>query len=482
MAFCKFSTEYVANNKTEIDNIFINDYLPSAPENCIKVYLYGLFLCSSNLVKDNTIEEFSKHLNIDEDEVISCFSYWQEEGLVQILSTRPIEIRYIPLKNIISGTKLYKPEKYDIFNRQAQELFENAREITKNEYYEYYEFLEKTHMEQEALLMIMKYCIDNKKANVGYNYILTVAKNWVNEGILTSQAVEEKLCDFEEKSNELGLLTSALGIKRNTYIEEKQLFKKWTEELGYTNDVLLHLAKNIKKKSRASFEKLDYLIMKYFTLGLYTTLEIEEYEKNKSNLYELARNVNNQIGVYYENLDTVVENYISKWLNLGFNSETILEIASYCRKTSIRTLEGVDDKIQKFFKFGILSQDALHSYLEKIIAVDKCIQEILNKVSLLRKVNYMDREFYKTWKESWNISDELINYAASFAVGKIQPMQYINSILSSWFQKGIKTVDQAKQEKIPQPQTSTAPKMASGRSYKKEELDALIQSIDEVEI
>ena len=37
MAFCKFGSEFIANNKTEIDNIFINDYLPSAPEMYVKV-------------------------------------------------------------------------------------------------------------------------------------------------------------------------------------------------------------------------------------------------------------------------------------------------------------------------------------------------------------------------------------------------------------------------------------------------------------
>ena len=483
MAFCKFSTEYVANNKTEVDNIFLNDYLPSAPENAVKVYLYGLYLCSSNIQNDNTIEKFSKHLNLDEDEIIACFSYWQEEGLVQILSTRPIEIRYIPLKNIISGTKLFKPEKYEVFNRQAQELFDGAREITKNEYYEYYDFLERTHMEQEALLMIIKYCIDNKKANVGYNYILTVAKNWANEGILTSDAVEEKLCQFEQNTKEIGLLADALGIKRNTYIEEKSLFKKWTEELNYTNDVLLYLAKNLKKKSHASFEKLDNVVMKYFSLGLFSVLEIENYEERKEELYTLAKNVNNQIGVYYENLDTVVENYISKWLNLGFSNETILEIASYCRKTSIRTLEGVDDKIQKFFKLGLVSIEALHSYLESVVAQNKQIQEILNKVGLPRRVNYLDREFYKTWTENFNMPNEVIVYASSFAIGKMQPMQYINSILSSWHQKGIYTIEKAKAEKLPTISSSAAPtKMTTGRSYQKEELDALIQSIDEVEI
>ena len=63
MAFCKFSTELVANNKTEIDNVFIDSFMPSAPEECTKCYLYGLFLASNGLKMDNTLENFAKKLN-----------------------------------------------------------------------------------------------------------------------------------------------------------------------------------------------------------------------------------------------------------------------------------------------------------------------------------------------------------------------------------------------------------------------------------
>lgn len=478
MAFCKFSTEFIANNETKVDNIFINDYLPFAPENCVKVYLYGLYLCNSGNVMDNNLASFAKQLNLDEQEVEDCFRYWQEEGLVQVLSTHPIEIRYIPLKNIISGTKLYKPEKYEIFNQQAQELFEGAREISKTEYGEYYDFLERFHVEQEALLMIMKYCIDSKKSAVNYKYILTVAKNWANEGVTTVKEVENKLCEFETQSSELGLLLSALNIRRTAYIEERSLYRKWTEELGYTPDVILFIAKKIKR-GKGSFEKLDSLIMKYYALNLFSIIEIEGYENKKASLYDLAKKVNNAIGVYYENLETVVENYIVNWQALGFTDDAILKIAEYCRKASIRTLEGINDKMQKFYKLGILTVDSLHTYLAGIVQIDNEIQSILEKVNLSRKVNYIDRECYKTWKDTWKLSDELIDYATTLSVGKLQPIQYMNGILSTWFNKGITTVEKAKQEKVP---AKVPERTLQGHSYTKEELDAMIQSIDEVEV
>ena len=124
MAFCKYSTEYVASSKTEIDNIFINDYLPFAQAEFVKVYIYGLYKCNNASAFDNTIEAFAKHLNMSEEDVIGAFEFWQKQGLVQILNTHPIEVRYIPLKNVLNSNKLFKPDKYQTFNQQAQELFQ----------------------------------------------------------------------------------------------------------------------------------------------------------------------------------------------------------------------------------------------------------------------------------------------------------------------------------------------------------------------
>lgn len=480
MAFCKFGSEFIANNKTEIDNIFINDYLPSAPEMCVKVYLYGLYLCSNGETIDNTLSSFAKHLNMSEDDVETSFYYWQEQGLVQVLSTRPIEIRYIPLKNIFNNTRLFKSDKYEIFNRTAQELFEGKREITKNEYAEYYDFLERYHMEQEALIMIMKYCIDSKKSAVGWNYILTVAKNWANEGILTATQTEEKLCSFEEKESEIGQVLKALSLYRTSFLEERALYKKWTDDWDFTLNVIIYVAKNLKKTSKANFEKIDQLLGKYYDLKLFSISDIENYNKNKGEIMTLAKNINKAIGVYYENLETVAENYIIPWLNLGFENSTLEEIAKVCFKTSVRTLEGMNNFVQKLFKLGIVTSDSLNKYINGVIEGDKEIKNILDKLGITRNVNYFDRENYKTWKNNWKISDELIDYGCSLSRDKNQPMQYLNRVLSSWHDNEIKTLESAQKFSLPTASTKTEP--LKGRSYSRDELNALIQSVDEVEI
>lgn len=442
MAFCKFSTEMIANNKTEIDNIFIDSFMPSAPEECTKCYLYGLFLASSGLKIDNTLENFAKKLNMSEDDVESAFRYWEEQGLVQVLSTRPIEVVFNPLSNLFSGTKLYKPEKYEVFNRQAQMLFEGKREITKTEYGEYYDFLERSHMQQEALIMIMKYCIDSKQRAVGYNYILTVARNWANEGVLTVPQVEERLCEMEENQSSLAQILSALGLKRNSFIEERALYQKWTKELGFDDDAILFVAKSMKRKG--GFERLDSLLEGFYNARKFSASEIKEHMLARESMKELAKQVNRNLGLFYESLDSEIESYISPWLGYGFEVDTILKVAEYAFKSSIRSLDGMDNLMKKLYKLGILTSESLLEYLGQLVKGDAQIKTVLEKLGLSRRVNSFDREMFKTWTEAWNMSEELIAHAASLSLGKLSPLQYMNRLLATWHEKGVKSVEESK--------------------------------------
>ena len=481
MAFCSFSSESIISNQTTLDNIFINDYLPYAPEHTVKVYLYGLYKCNNSQSYDNTLENFSKVLGLTEDDIENAFLYWQDQGLVQVLSTRPIEVRYLPIKNAISGVKKFNKTKYEGFTAQAQEIIK-GRMITPNEYQEYFTLIESFHFEPEALIMIMQYCTKLKGENVGYAYILSVAKNWAYEKILTCESVEQKLQEFEQNNSEIGELFKTLSIKRKAYIEEMQLFAKWTKELDFDFGVIKHTAKMLKKTKNASFEKIDQKLLAYYEMKLTSIKQIEEYEDKKSELYETAKSVCKAIGVYYENLEPVIDTYIVRWNDMGYDNSTLEKISNYCFKSSIRTLEGVNTTILKLYKLGIISSDSIDEYLSELIEKDSHIKEILSKLGLSKTVSTYDREYYKTWKDVWKISDELIDYAATQACGKSQPMQYLNKLLSIYTDEKITTVEQAKSVTPKEKENKTVKQNFQSREYDKKEINILFDSLEEIDL
>lgn len=480
MAFCKYSIDMLANNSTAVDNIFINNYLPYADSNFVKVYLYGLYKCQDSNSRDNTIENFANELNLSQEDIEKAFEYWQEQGLVQILNVIPFEVRYLPISDVLNNTKKYNAKKYESFNAQAQEIL-CGRMITPNEYREYYDIIERFHVEKEALLMIINYCVNIKGDNVGYAYITTIAKDWANQKITTAKQVEERLIEFENLRTGMEYLLKLMGSKRLPNIEERTLYQKWVQE-GFDDEVLTYVAKKMKSKNKPSFQAMDILLDKYFAQKLFSTKEIELFEEEKSKASKIAKTITKNLGLYYENLEPVIENYIFNWVNLGFSENMLEEISNYCFKTNVRTLEGMSKVLEKFHKLGILTENSLAEYFNEVLVVDKKIKTILENIGLSRNVNQFDRDKYKIWKEIWKMPDEIIDYACTLAVGKDQPMQYLAGILATLHDKNITTLEDAKNSyNIISPKSTTKSNF-TGRQYSKEEMNALFQSIDEIEI
>ena len=483
MSFCKFSSQSVINNKTEVDNIFINDFLPYAPDNAVKVYLYGLYKCSNSSSYDNTLENFSKVLKISEDEIIDIYKFWENEGLVQVINAIPLEIRYMPLKNVINNTKKYNVSKYGNFSNKAQEIIE-GRMISPNEYNEYFDTIEIFHIEPEAFLMIMKYCVNTKGVNVGYPYIIAVAKNWAYEGVKTVADVEDRLISYEKNSGDLKLIYNQLGIKHISTIEEKELYLKWINELGFELNFIIQAIKlNKKPGCKLGFSRLNEILLSYYEMKISTVSEMEMFENNKDKLYKFAKKVSKELGLYYESFDKIVENYISKWFAMGFSDDAVLLVSQYCFKSSIRTFEGMNNIIKKFYKLGLVTETSLQKYFQSILIEDEEIKQILNIFGTDRQVNSFDREFYKNWKYNWKIPEELIKEGASIASDKAQPMKYLNGILANWHENGFKTLSDIKNQIVDNKlQNKKIDGKIRTREYSKEELNALFDSLEEVDI
>ncbi len=480
MSFCKPSSELILKNETTIDNAFIVDFLPNLNPIACKVYLYGLYLCQNGI--DNTIEQFERIFNIDKEDVISIFKSLEELKLVECLELTPMEVRFLPVKNSSLHLKKFNKDKFKKFNETIQAII-SKRMIDIKEFENYYYLIEFKNMEQEALIKIIEYCVYKKGADIGASYILKIARDWAYEGLITADQVENRINELEKHNDDLKLILASLGVKRAATMEEYQMFLDWTINLEFGLDTLVHLAK-VTKKKKGNFLKLNALTNKCYELKKFSVKEIDEYFEKEEEYYSIAKDVCKNLGIRYDNLSIVVETYVSPWLELGFDSESLKTVANYCFKCFIKTLEGMNQKIMQFYKLGLLTTIAINEHLEDLTAFDSKIQDILEAFGLNRSVNKFDRSFYNTWINEWNISNEVLNYAVDISKTKIQPMQFLNRVLSIYHNKGINSVEAAKAEKLDFETTyqKTNSKAIKSKSYSKEEIESLFDNVNEVEL
>lgn len=467
------------NNATLVDNTFINEFLPGAPEKAVKVYIYGLSLCSRPTSDDNDLDSICRVLSMSEDEVLNAFSYWQQLGLVQVVNKQPFEVKYLSARESGGSAKLRSKAKYADFNAQIQSIITD-RMIKPIEYNEYYNLIENKHFEPEALVMIIKYCTNLKGGNISYPYILSVANSFGEQGIKTSTALEQKLMEQERSSAQIKDILKTLGLNREADLEERNLFLKWTNSYGFTEGVIKEVAKTLNKKG--GMNKLDETLSRLYEQKLFTLTDVENYSKEKELLYGAAKKVTSTLGIYYQNLDNVVDVYIKDWIDKGYNPETLEKLALYCFKQDIKSLSLMNEVVQKFYKLGIVTIEALNDYIDGVVKIDGEIKKILDKLGLLRRVNSSDRDFFKTWTEDWLLDSSLIDLAAEKSKNTTSPLRYMNKLLLDLHNRGIKTRPEAEKALANVGNSTAAKSEFSQREYTKEELNALFDSLDDIEV
>lgn len=431
MAFISAAAELTANGRTQIENKFITKYLPVLDARAVKVYLLALYACGGGL-KNYTLEDFARKLEMSADEVANYFDYLEEFELVSVISRAPFEVRVLSAENVTGSPKKLKPEKYSAFSSAVQSII-TGRMISTNEFLEYFYLLDEYSFEQNALLMIINYCVNLKGNDIKAAYIKKVAKSFAEEGATTAAKVEEKLSSYTSSTPALAKIFTALSINRRPDPDDSALYEKWTKELGFGDDAIICAARHFRARTA---QKIDQALAELYKNRKFDPKEIEDYCRERNSLYSCARELAKALGVYMQDAAPYVENYVGAWRDRGFESDTLALIADYCFLQGMNSFEKMNDYVSSLYDEGVITQSAVTEKLERAAADDKLLKSILSRCGLTRRIIEHDRQCLKKWRE-WQFSDEMLFAAADAAAGKNNPVAYMNSVLSSWKSEGI---------------------------------------------
>lgn len=468
----KLSPEAALDGVVTVENKFIVEYMPYADGDYVKVYLYGLSLAARKGDGDDTVDRLSRRLDLDAATVNAAIDYWAERGLMSRLGD---DITYLSTRTARPKIKKFDVDKYAEFNRQAQ-LYIAARQITPNEYNDYYSLMEKLELEWQAMTLIVKYCVDLKGEGVSCQYILAVARNLAEDGYRTHDAVADRLEEFGVYYNDLCAVMTALGGKRPDH-DAVQLYKKWIKVYKFDKSVIAFVAGGIKRGGVAT---LDYKLTAYYDAGLYTIEKITAYENERKAMLDLAKSVNKAMGIYYENVDPEIAQYIKPWLDMGFEQKAIVSLADYCMRNNLKTLADLDAVVRDCFSSGLTSEADVKSKVDRENRYDVEITAVMKTLDLQGAVKNTYRAYYISWAEK-GLTKEVIEYGASLAVGKVNPFAYLNAILTAWGEAKVKTVDEAKRQATTKAEAAATNGGTVTERYTAEELDALFTHLTDEE-
>lgn len=260
----------------------------------------------------NSSAEIAKKLGITASDAEEIMEFWIEEGIVFIEGT---EVKNIPAPAVsekkADEEKEEKPSKKiqitapvltpkDIVdaaqeNEEIGNLLEESqvvlgRTLSHNEQEMLVNMVDFYGMKSEIVLMILQYWRSvNEKENSrakGVAYVLKLAQNWLDDGIDTIEAAEEKLMQLE-KSNKLWKEIAALaGIEhKKPTIKQSEMVLGWSNDFSF--DMIAAAIEQMREYSSApSLPYVNKILKAWKKKGIKNLSDVEnenkQFEKNKA--------------------------------------------------------------------------------------------------------------------------------------------------------------------------------------------------------
>ncbi len=428
MSFCTYSGEITANMYTSVENQFITKYLPQADGDAVRVYLYGLYLCQC--AQDFDAESASKLLRIPMERLREIFAFWEECDLVQILSRDPLFVQYLPVNNAVGKPKAIRPEKYADFNRAFYKILQKAgKDFKPYEMQRIFEFLESQPMEQQAFLLVAEYCARKNGSALSCNHILNKAKNLCAEHIFTYEQAESYFSDYNVHEKDLSHIFTLLGIYKKPREEDYAFLEKWISR-GAELKAVFAAAEYLKK---GTLQTLDAVMEELFEKEAVTEEAAKEYLARRAEVTDAVYKVARKLGVKVQNPRPYADEYCEKWLERGYDGESLVLLASVCMRMGYGFAE-MDTLLDGLYRDGIVEERGVKAYCAARDREMKLLQRIQSECGVVKKTQSA-LDMIEAWR-GWNFSDEMIVEAAKRSASASHPLSYMNKLLSEWKQAG----------------------------------------------
>ncbi len=316
---------------TTISNYFIDHYMEDANEAQLQVYLYLLRMISANLpVSVADIVAKFKH---SEKEVLRALKYWELQKLLSLefdadKNLTGIYFHSIPVstgeavhmatvtpitdkmpapaeKNpsaVVAPFSLVTPvteeeaepvSKYAKPNYTADQLrsFKGQENIAQLLYVAevyvgkplsvadvktIYYMCDVLHFSDDLIDYLIQYCVDRGKKD--FRYMEKVAINWAEAGITTPKQAEKAAAKYDKS---VYSVMNALGKSGTPTAKELEFIRRWTNEYGFTNDIILEACdRTVLATDKHRFEYAEGILNSWKRDGVHHKSDITKLDSH----------------------------------------------------------------------------------------------------------------------------------------------------------------------------------------------------------
>ena len=300
----------IATSFTTVSDIFIDQYMPKANGEFVKVYLYLLRATGSG-AGIATISEIADHFSNTEADIVRALNYWASEGILQVQTGADGQITGINLCSLaVTGMQAAQNNKSNLQNGVVNNIAQS-----------------------------------NLQNSVGNNAVQNIsgADSQVQDSVV--KKLKSQAADKDAPSQKEYTLDEIKEFRKNpdiselffiieTYLKhtlsstDTNMVLYWLDELHFSTDLVEYLVEYCITKGHSSLRYMNKVALGWADAGIKTVDQAKDDAAAHSQLYY---SVMKALGITGRNLVDSEMSLINKWVGeYGFDIELV---KAACSKT-----------------------------------------------------------------------------------------------------------------------------------------------------
>ena len=310
----------IATSFTTVSDIFIDQYMPKANGEFVKVYLYLLRATGSG-AGIATISEIADHFSNTEADIIRALNYWASEGILQLQSGADGQIMGINLCSLsVSGMQAAQSNiQSAVADNAAQNNLQNS--VVNN----------------AAQNNLQNSVVNNAAQNIStvnirmQDSVVEKLKSQTPDKAASSQK-EYTLDEIKEfrKNPDISELFFIIEtyLKHTLSSSDTNMVLYWLDELHFSTDLVEYLVEYCITKGHSSLRYMNKVALGWADAGIKTVDQAKDDAAAHSQIYY---SVMKALGITGRNLVDSEVSLINKWVGeYGFDIELV---KAACSKT-----------------------------------------------------------------------------------------------------------------------------------------------------
>ena len=310
----------IATSFTTVSDIFIDQYMPKANGEFVKVYLYLLRATGSG-AGIATISEIADHFSNTEADIIRALNYWASEGILQVQTGADGQIIGINLCSLsVSGMQAAQSNiQSAVADNAAQNNLQNS--VVNN----------------AAQNNLQNSVVNNAAQNIStanirmQDSVVEKLKSQTTDKVASSQK-EYTLDEIKEfrKNPDISELFFIIEtyLKHTLSSTDTNMVLYWLDELHFSTDLVEYLVEYCITKGHSSLRYMNKVALGWADAGIKTVDQAKDDAAAHSQIYY---SVMKALGITGRNLVDSEVSLINKWVGeYGFDIELV---KAACSKT-----------------------------------------------------------------------------------------------------------------------------------------------------